>query len=297
MRVGIVDIGSNTARLLVADVDGGDVAPVASEREYLGLGAVIADTGTLRRKTIAETARVVSWFADEARELGVQRAQVIVTAPGRQGRASDALVAALREATRFPVAILGSDEEGRLAYDGAVARLEDRSVCVRVGVVDVGGGSTELGVGDGTTGATWLRSVELGSLRLTRLALASDPPSKRELGQARAAAAAAFRDVRPPRPALALATGGSARAVAKLVGPMFDADDVDTAVAILAGRRSAKVARRAGIDPDRAGTVLAGALLLAEASRALRRPLRLARGGLREGAALALASERRLAAA
>lgn len=295
MRVGIVDVGSNTIRLLVADIDGSAVTPVETGREHLGLGAEIADAGALRRKTILATARAAGRFAARAHELGARRARVIVTAPGRQGRSSLELVAALRESTRLPVDVLTSADEGRFAFDGAVARLEEPEV--RAGVVDVGGGSTEIAVGPGTGGATWLHSIDLGSLRLTRLALPNDPPSGRELAVARRTAAAALEELRPPRPAVALAAGGSARAVAKLVGRTFDADDAAAAVAILAGRRSGKVARSVGIDPHRAGTVLAGALLLGEASRALRRPLRLARGGLREGAALALAAERTAAAA
>jgi len=296
VRVGILDVGSNTARLLVVEVDGGRLEPVATEREYLGLGAEIAETGSLRPETIARTAAVCAWFADEARELDADRTKVIVTAPGRQDRAAGTLVAALRESTRLRVRVLEPEEEARLAFDGALALL-DGPAPPRVAVVDVGGGSTELAVGCPLAGVDWVSSANLGSLRLTRLALPGDPPSKREVADARAAAADAFRDLRPPKPDVALATGGSARAVARLVGRIFDADAAEAAVGILSSRRSAKVARGAGIDLDRAPTVLAGALLLAESSRTLRRPLRLARGGLREGAALALARESQALAA
>ena len=291
MRVAVLDVGSNTARLLVADVGAAALEPVATARTYLGLGAEVADTGTLRRKTIAAAARVCGKYAHRARELGVERAQVIVTAPGRQGAASAALFAALRERTRLPVRILSAEDEGRLAYDGALARLVG-ALPDTVGVVDVGGGSTEIVVGRPGDEPTWLRSFDLGSLRLTRLVLASDPPSRRELAKARSAARATFAGLDAPRPAVALATGGSARALAKLVGRTFDQGDSDAAVALLSRRRSTKIAREVGIDPSRAATVLGGVLLLGEASRALRRPLTLARGGLREGAALALAAER-----
>jgi len=291
VRVAVLDVGSNTARLLVADVGAAALEPVATARTYLGLGAEIADTGTLRRKTIAAAARVCGKYAHRARELGVERAQVIVTAPGRQGAAAVELFAALRERTRLPVRILSAEDEGRLAYDGALARLVGASPDT-VGVVDVGGGSTEIVVGRPGGEPSWLRSFDLGSLRLTRLVLASDPPSRRELAKARAAARETFAGLDAPRPAVALATGGSARALAKLVGRTFDQGDSDAAVAILSRRRSTKIAREVGIDPSRAATVLGGVLLLGEASRALRRPLTLARGGLREGAALALAAER-----
>lgn len=297
MRVAVVDVGSNTARVLVADVsaDGG-VAAVEERRERLGLGAEIARTGTLSRDTVRTVARACRSYAKLARALGAERAQTIVTAPGRQGREPAVLVSALAEATRLPVLVLSADEEGRLAYAGAVARAGARMRGL-VGVVDVGGGSTEIVVGDARDGAGWVRSIDLGSIRLTRQYLHGDPPSRRELRRARDAVRASMATLSPSRPDRALATGGSARAVAKLVGRTFDADDVEEALALFARRPSAKAAREVGIHPVRAASVLGGALLLAETARLLDRPLGLARGGVREGAALALAGARVSAAA
>jgi exopolyphosphatase/guanosine-5'-triphosphate,3'-diphosphate pyrophosphatase len=288
MRVAVVDVGSNTVRLLVARAVRDAVEPVVQDKEYLGLGAEIARTGSISRASVEATADVCAGFTARARELGVDEAEVIVTAPGRQGRGSEALIAALRSRTRLPVRILSAETEGLLAYEGAVACAVD-PLPESVGVVDVGGGSTELVVGNSRTGARWVDSVDLGSLRLTRLALPTDPPSARELAGARDVVRAAMAPLSPPLPAAGLAVGGSARALAKLVGRTFDADDAAAAVKILSRRRSAKVARELGIDARRAGTVLAGALLLGEASRVLGRPLTLGRGGIREGAALALA--------
>lgn len=290
MRVAVVDVGSNTARLLVADVStDGRVRAVDEERRHLGLGAEIARTGTLSRGTVEVVAKTCRGYAKLARRLGAERAETIVTAPGRQGRSPGLLVTALTEATRLPVRVLTSDEEGRLAYEGAVARAQGELPEV-VGVVDVGGGSTEVVVGTPLLGAAWVRSIDLGSVRLTRQHLHGDPPSGDELGAAREAVRTAMATVSPPRPDLALATGGSARAVAKLVGRTYDVDDVEAAIAILARRPSATVGRDAGMHPVRAASALGGALLLAETARILDRPLGLARGGLREGAALALAT-------
>jgi exopolyphosphatase / guanosine-5'-triphosphate,3'-diphosphate pyrophosphatase len=288
MRVGVLDIGSNTARLLVADVaHDGNVVPVATESTHLGLGAEIAESGTLRPKTIATTAAVCRRYAKRARELGASRAEIIVTAPGRQWAAAGSLVARLGAETRFPVRILSADEEGELAYRGAVSRL-DREPPGLVAVVDVGGGSTEVVVGRAQAGPSWIRSVDLGSLRLTRLALRGDPPSKRELAAAREIVSDALAALGPPEPAVALAAGGSARALAKLVGRRLDPETIEPAISLLARRPARKVARASGIGLPRAGTLLAGALILGEVSRSLERPLVVARGGLREGAALAL---------
>lgn len=293
MRVGVLDVGSNTARLLVADVGhDGNVVPVATESIHLGLGAEIAESGTLRAKTIATTADVCRRYAKRARGLGATRTEIIVTAPGRQGAAAGSFVTRLSNETRLPVRILSADEEGELAYRGAVSRL-DRTPRGLVGVVDVGGGSTEVVIGRAPAGPSWIRSVDLGSLRLTRLALPGDPPSKRQLAEARELVSEALATLRPPEPAVALAAGGSARALARLVGRRLDPETVEHAISLLARRPARKVARASGIGLPRAGTLLAGALILGEVSRSLERSLVLARGGLREGAALALAAPER----
>jgi len=290
MRVAVIDVGSNTARLLVANVgDDASVLPVAEEREYLRLGAEIEATGTLGPKKIEDAARVCGAFAERASALGAERTAVFVTAPGRQGAAAAELTEALAASTSGPVRVLSAEEEGRLAYDGALARAEGVLPEV-VAVVDVGGGSTEIAVGTPLLGAAWIRSADLGSLRLTRAHLRHDPPTAAEVRNAREAVAGALEGMRPPAPDIALAVGGSARALAKIAGRRFDAEELDRATKLLSRRRpAAKVARSFGIDGERAETLLAGALLLAGASRLLEKELVLGRGGVREGAALALA--------
>jgi exopolyphosphatase/guanosine-5'-triphosphate,3'-diphosphate pyrophosphatase len=285
MRVAIIDVGSNTARLLVANVtDKGTVVPIAEEREYLRLGAEIERTGTLSPKKIAAAADTCGGFAARIAKLDVERATVIVTAPGRQGAAAPELKAALADATSLPVRVLTAESEGRLAYDGAVARTMGDLPEI-VGVVDVGGGSTEVVVGTPFLGAAWVQSADIGSLRLTRAHLTDDPPSAAQVRSATEAVAHALAEMSPPRPALALAVGGSARALTKIVGRRFDADDLERAVKILSRRPAAKAARPFGIAPERAETLLAGALLLAGTSRVLGAPFQLGSGGLREGAA------------
>jgi exopolyphosphatase/guanosine-5'-triphosphate,3'-diphosphate pyrophosphatase len=297
MRVAIIDVGSNTARLLVAAVAAdGTVEPLAEERRYLRLGAEIELTGTLSAAKIVEAAQTCSSFAARATELGVAQTSVVVTAPGRQGAAAPDLVAALRAATGAPVRVLTAEAEGRLAYEGAVSRAA-RELPEVVAVVDIGGGSTEIAVGTPSLGAAWVQSADLGSLRLTRARLHDDPPTAAQLASAANEVERVLATLRPPAPDVAFAVGGSARALAKIVGRRFDADDLAEAVRILSRRPAAKVARTFGIDAARSETLIAGALLLAGSSRILGSPLELGRGGLREGAALELASEPSAAAA
>lgn len=296
MRVGIVDIGSNTARLLVAEVGSdGVVSPVAKRRAYLGLGEEIAATGTLSPKTIRRTAVIAAAYTVRARRTGAVALETIVTAPGRQGDAAPALVKALAEATGVPTLTLSADDEGRLAYEGALQGLEGPPPDV-VGVVDVGGGSTEIVVGTPSLGAAWIRSLDIGSLRLTRQCLHGEMPAKSAVREARRVVEAALDGLDAPSPDVLLAAGGSAKSVWRIVGREFAAGDMDEVVRIGSTWPAARIATTFGLHPHRARTLLAGTLVLREVSAVLDRPLRLANGGLREGAALALAWPAALAA-
>ncbi|MGZ8783121.1 MAG: Ppx/GppA phosphatase family protein, partial [Gaiellaceae bacterium] len=133
---------------------------------------------------------------------------------------------------------------------------------------------------------------DLGSLRLTAALLHGDPPGPAEIDVARAAVQHGFAAIEPPRPELALATGGSARAVARVVGSEYDTEDLERVIELLARRPAVESAKALGIRPDRARTLLAGAVILAKVSRLLDVPFSPSRGGIREGAALRLASRR-----
>jgi exopolyphosphatase/guanosine-5'-triphosphate,3'-diphosphate pyrophosphatase len=287
MQVAVIDIGSNTARVLVADVGAGTVDEVAQEGVHLALGEELARGAELEDAKLAEVADAARRFARLAARHDPVAVQAILTAPGR-GPGGRRLAQAVAAATGWPTRVLSADEEGRLAYDGAVARAG--ALPEVVAVVDVGGGSSEIVVGTPLLGAARVRSLTTGSLHLTRLLLHGDPPAPSELRAARRAVERALEGADLPRPDAALAAGGSARAVAKVIGRTFGPDDLDEVVRIAARRSERDLSRTFGLRRSRARTLAAGAIVLAEASRLLGRPFTLARGGLREGAALALAT-------
>ena len=286
VRVAIVDVGANTLRLLVAVPDGRLVLPVHEEKEQLGLGEEVERYGYISAGKCAEAVEVARAQTRRARRLGCERIEILVTSPGRQSANSDEFADALARGTGVPVRILSSEEEGMLAWDGAVSALEDPPASAAV--CDVGGGSAQLVVGTLETGPAWVRSVDLGSLRLTtRLLAGPDPPSAEAVEAARLAAADAFDAVVPPVAQIGLAAGGTARALRRVVDTL-DADGLAEAVAELSRLKRAKIAKRYGVAPQRAATLLGGAILFAEAQRRLGLPLELAGGGVREGSALAL---------
>ena len=289
MKVGVMDVGSNTVRLLVASVTAGEVRSIREERVHLGLGEEIVRHGRIRRQKLDELRKVARCFRDVAREHRVRELETVVTAPGRQAD-PERLLDVLAEATRGPVRVVSAEDEGRLAYAGAVSRVDVNADVLAV--CDVGGGSTEIVVGTPLGGAAWVRSVDIGSLRLTASLLHGDPPSPAEIANARREVGAAFAGLTPPLPEIALATGGSARAVARIVGHAYGPRELEQVVRVLARRPAERTAKALGVPLHRARTLLAGALVLEEVSRLLGVAFTPARGGIREGVALQLAVER-----
>lgn len=295
VRVGVVDVGSNSVRLLVADVEGDLIAPVRSEREYVRLGIDAYELGRIGPKKLARTHEVARAFARIARDAGAERLETIVTAPGRQASNPEELVRALVSATGMRVISLTAEEEGCLAWEGAVASLEDPPEVV--GVVDLGGGSCELAVGTPTLGPVWVESFEAGGLRVTQELLGGDPPSAQTIANARSAIAELLvTTTRPPRPDVTLAVGGVSRAVARIVGRPIDDERLEQLIEMLSSCRAEDVVRRHGVSPERALTLLGGTLVLAEVARIVGQGLVPTRGGVREGAALTLARARAAAA-
>ena len=295
MVVGIIDVGSNSVRLLVADVQDGDVRQLRRERVYVRLGDDAYRYGAISEGRLDETQAVASRFARIAFESGAEYLETIVTAPGRQASNPEALVRVLSTATHAPVVLLSAEDEGCLAWEGAVARLEEPPEVV--GVVDLGGGSCEVAIGTPNLGPAWIRSFDAGALRVTRALLKRDPPRPRSVARARVEIENLLSlDVAPPRPNVTLAVGGTARAVSRAIGRRFSADELDELADRIALLPSKKIADRYGVTGPRAQTLLGGTLVLARVARVVGTELELGRGGLREGAALALARAEAVAA-
>lgn len=293
MRAAVLDVGSNTVRLLVAAQAGPGLRTIHVEGVYLGLASDIERDGWISAPKLAEAKVLAAHYAKVARDHRVAHFEVVVTAPGRQSANGEALVEALASGSGAPVRVLSAEEEGSLAYAGAVGALTSppRSVAV----CDVGGGSTQLLAGT-PEGPAWMRPLDVGSLRLTARSLRSNPPTSFELESARAEVESAFDAVTPPLVATVLATGGSARALRKLAGRKLGPVELRSILELAVSAPSEKLAQEHGIQPARASTLAAGTLILSEAQRRFGVPLRVVREGVREGAILALLSRAEAAA-
>jgi exopolyphosphatase / guanosine-5'-triphosphate,3'-diphosphate pyrophosphatase len=289
--VAIVDIGSNTARLLVASVDQrGAVTELRRDRHYLRLGDDVHRLGRIGPEKLAEARAIARRFARIARKRGVERLETIVTAPGRQAANGDELTRVLADETSAPVVVLTGEEEGRLAWEGAVARMAEPPEVVAV--ADLGGGSCELAVGTPALGPAWVRSLDLGALRVTREYLGGNPPSRKRVEHARTEIRKLLSIFDPPCPDATLVVGGTARAIGRVVGKRFGAAELDELAATLRSGPAEALTASHGVTSERAHTLLGGTLVFAELARRLDGDLEVGRGGLREGAALALARYR-----
>ncbi len=286
VKVAVVDVGSNSMRLLVASVERAKVTELDRDRVYLRLGDDAYRLGRIGKKKLEQTREVADRYARSARNARAERLETIVTAPGRQADNGDELVDVLADATRAPVVVLSAEDEGRLAWQGAVTRMPDPPDSVAV--VDLGGGSCEVAVGMPGLGPTWVQSRDAGSLRVTR-AFLTRSPSKQDLERARTEIDGLLADLAPPRPDAALAVGGTARAVGRLVGKRFGPEELGKLAKSIVRKGADEVVAGTGITADRAETLLGGTLVLEALARRLEKPFEVGRGGLREGAALALA--------
>jgi exopolyphosphatase / guanosine-5'-triphosphate,3'-diphosphate pyrophosphatase len=275
MRIGVIDVGSNTTRLLVASAGSDGLVPLDKGKVRLSLGAEIERYGAVSAVHLAAAAKAVRELAGAARRKRVASLDVFLTAPGRQAENSAELVAALSRAAGVPVRVLTKEEEGTLAYRGAVLTA-DLSLPDRIAVCDIGGASTEIAVGSPAGEPDWIESVDLGSVRLTTRA--------RDMG---AEATAAFAHLDPPSVETALVVGGSARAARRLVGAKLGEAELAEALRLAETSSPREIARRFGVDRARAEILQAGVVLLAEVQQRLGVPLHVCSGGIREGAVLA----------
>ena len=278
-RVAAIDCGTNTIRLLVADLDvtAGTLVEVVRQAEIVRLGQGVDRTGQLAPEALARTLGMTATYAATCRELGVEAIRFVATSATRDARNRDEFVAGVRQAVGVDPEVVTGAEEAALSFRGATGVLAANHPGPFL-VVDLGGGSTELVLGTHEPEAAI--SMDIGSVRLTERHLRSDPPTPDEVAAARADLAAALdeaeRTVPIGRTVPLVGLAGSVTSVtAHALGlPRYDRSAIDGSVldvsTVLAAcddllhRSRAERMALGFMHPGRVDVIGAGALIWAE---------------------------------
>jgi exopolyphosphatase/guanosine-5'-triphosphate,3'-diphosphate pyrophosphatase len=262
MRVGVVDLGTNSTRLLVADVDGEHVEEVARRTAITRLGEGVDERRKLLPLPVARVRNVLSEYRRELEQLGAERVLAIGTSAVRDAENGEAFLGEIEWSYGFASRLLSGEEEAELTRRGVA---NGRALGEKTLVLDVGGGSTELITARRRT------SVDVGSVRLTERHLRSDPPSHEEVE----AAAEAVRAVLPPLdPRDAIGVAGTVTTLAALElgaydprrahGYLLARDAVARQLERLASLPLAERRELPGLEPERAPVIVGGAIVVRE---------------------------------
>ena len=279
-RVAVVDVGSNSTRLLIADVDGGRVSEVVRQSRVTRLGRGVDLSGQLSAEAIEAACEAIGDYVALCRENEVERVAAIATSAVRDASNGAAFVAELRERFALSAEVLDGEEEARRTYRGATFEQPPSEPTL---VIDIGGGSTEMIVGTGAEIAFHV-SLQAGVVRHTERHISDDPPTVSEL-EALAADVRALiggslegHDGTSATAGIAVAGTPTSLAAVDLGLEPYDPSRVhghvlslQTIQRLLSRFASAPLAERVaipGLHPDRAPTIIAGCVILIEAMRA-----------------------------
>jgi exopolyphosphatase/guanosine-5'-triphosphate,3'-diphosphate pyrophosphatase len=276
VRVAAIDCGTNSLRLLVADVTAGRLADVTRRLEIVRLGQGVDSTGRIAPAALARTLRVLAEYRKVIDAASVSAVRMVATSATRDAANADEFVAGVVGVLGIEPEVLTGEEEARLSFTGATAELAGSGPYL---VADIGGGSTELVVGDAAA-VTAAASVDIGCVRLTERHLHGDPPTPAEVAAARADIRAALETAAARVPVAAARTlvglAGSVTTVAALALGLasynparihharVSAQAVHEQTARLLALTRAARARLAVMHPGRADVIGGGALVLSE---------------------------------
>lgn len=284
MRTAIVDIGTNSTRLLVANVDTntGRVQDLHRKSTVTRLGDGVDAGGKLSEEAMQRVFSTLTTYRATMDDLGCEKNMAVLTSAVRDAANGAEFTEHVRRDFGLDAQILSGDEEAQLTFLGAMSE-RDGDPSEPTVVVDIGGGSTEFIVGSGRT-ASFHVSVQAGVLRMSERHIHSDPPAPSELQALAADTRAIFLDGLPPeqragiKRAIAVAgTATSAAAIDQELDP-YDPErvhgyplllaTVELLIARLADMTEAKRRQVVGLHPDRAATIVAGMILLEESMKA-----------------------------
>jgi exopolyphosphatase/guanosine-5'-triphosphate,3'-diphosphate pyrophosphatase len=224
MRVAAIDCGTNSIRLLIADVSGANFHEVSRDMEIVRLGQGVDKTGQFHPDAIERTLAAVDKYASEISRRGVERIRFCATSATRDATNRELFIGGVKERLGIEPEVISGEEEAHLSFMGATKELPDSLAPFLV--VDIGGGSTEFVLGNRSVTAA--RSVNIGCVRMTERHISNDPASANEINAARAdiqsaiATAAEVVDIRAAKSLVAVAGTATTVAAAALALPQYD---------------------------------------------------------------------------
>ena len=301
-RVAVVDIGSNSTRLLVADVNGA-VREIERRTTVTRLGRGVDLSGQLSSEAIEAVCEAVAGYVSIYEEMGAETVTAIATSAVRDASNGSAFIAELRERFALDATVLDGEREARLTYRGATAENPPSGTEL---VIDIGGGSTELVAGSGSD-VLFHTSLQAGVVRHTERRLPSDPPTAAELealaGDVRgllenALTGAEDLDVEDgiavagtPTSLAAIDLGLEKYDPARVHGHVIELAKIQRMLSTLASLPLAQRREVTGLHPDRAPSIVAGVVILVEAMRAFGlESIRVSEHDILHGAALEAAA-------
>ena len=275
MRVAAVDLGTNSTRLLVADLDDGRLDDVVRRLKITRLGEGVDERKRLLPAPIARVRNVLVDFRSEIEKLGAERTLLVATSAVRDAENGEAFLGEIEWSYGFTTRLLSGDDEAQLTFRGAAL---GRDLAEETLLLDIGGGSTEFVIGD-ADGLRFHDSLDVGSVRLTERFLHSDPPSEDELDACARAARELLAERIPDdlRPKAAIGVAGTITSIAALDlgleeydpeqvhGHRLSRAGVEKQLEHLAALPLAERRRLPALDPDRAPVIVAGTVILREA--------------------------------
>lgn len=291
MTDAVLDIGSNTIRLLVAQVRDGQIEPIVDQSEFVRLGRDVDKSGELRADRIEAGVDAIGKLLVVARDHGAKQVRGIATSAVRDARNGIEFIDRVQRETGLEIQIISGEEEADLTFLGAAIGVDTSEGVV---VVDLGGGSAEL-IFANAAGIQWRRSEQFGSSRLTERFIAHDPPEASELEAVRTHVRQVLATLPPTKARAAVLTGGTASHLALLANSdqrmtMLDLDALYRIEAELAGQTATQIVAQYSFRPERAQVLPAGvAALTAIAAFFKVQTVLITRNGIREGTLLAAA--------
>lgn len=275
MKIAVIDIGSNSIRLLISEVFGNNILPIEKDLITTRLGRGVAENNLLDNTAISDTISALILFKNKALAMGCEKIFAIATSAVREADNGEEFVSEVKKKTDIDIEILTGHEEAEASFIGTKSGIKVKGMTL---IVDVGGGSTELSLGE--TNIIYTESLPIGAVRMTQKFIKSDPPAKEEIIKAKFMIEnlltdfiTSYNHIASGNKVTALGIGGTITTLASMAqelevydpkqihGYHLKVEDVERMLAQLTKTNLQQRYSIKGLSPKRADIIICGALI------------------------------------